>query len=231
MCDCERHRTINHSRVNFSCCSSQLTCASARYNADCASHSDEATFCSCVFRRCAATGRSRYTFRRRTVVQPLQSLYKRFTRRRFYLSCTLRFCLNGFFLWTFLVAPILSDILQHSPLSGKKRLSFGIIPVKACHPGGGRHLDQERPRPIQPAPFKLREYVPKMSELTIGASGPAEGPVKREQLQANWNPDIMFKDEEQNNEDRMMTEVSKNFLKTFTRLLVQPNKLARSFRA
>ena len=81
----------------------------------------------------------------------------------------------------------------------------------ACRPGVGNGAVRRPQRKLRPL---LRyEYVPKMSELTLGASGSANGRIERgtqrfrDELYANWNPDIIFEDKEQNNEDRYMTEV------------------------
>ena len=95
--------------------------------------------------------------------------------------------------------------------------------VAACRPGVGNGGVRRPHRKLRPL---LRfEYVPKMSELTLGASGPALGRIERgtkrfrDELFANWNPDIIFEDREQNNEDRYMTEV--NRLQTLTPVSTQ----------
>ena len=126
---------------------------------------------------------------------------------------SVKYCFFLFATWVFLFAPILNDTLRYA-LPQKYRISIGgAIVAQGCHPS--RVLGPSRPRPtVNLTPFQRNEYVPKVSEQTIGASGPAEGPIYRDtpryhnDLRPNWNPDIEFRDEERTNEDRMMTEVS-----------------------
>lgn len=65
-------------------------------------------------------------------------------------------------------------------------------------------------------PLVQRQYIPNVSENTLGASGRAEGPIRRKdrrfkELVQNWNPDIEFRDDERTGADRMMTQVSLAF--------------------
>lgn len=61
-------------------------------------------------------------------------------------------------------------------------------------------------------PLIYGQYIPNRSELSLAASGPAEGRIVKgsprfKELTENHNTDIVFKDEEHNGEDRIMTQV------------------------
>ena len=81
--------------------------------------------------------------------------------------------------------------------------------VLPCSPGpryGYRHRYKHL------SPLERGQYVPNLSETTIGASGPAEEPIRRGtskfgDLVANYNPDVVFMDEENDGSDRVMTKV------------------------
>lgn len=82
--------------------------------------------------------------------------------------------------------------------------------AEACGPGrpGGR-----RSRLRRYPPLVQRQYIPNVSENTLGASGRPEGPIRRrdkrfKELVQNWNPDIEFRDDERTGADRMMSQVS-----------------------
>lgn len=109
------------------------------------------------------------------------------------------------FLLYFLISPLFISILQWERL-------VMIPPVSGCRPGP--HPPGTRPAPRKLEPLKYRQHVPNVSEKTIGASGPSDGKIVRDskrfrdELTRNLNPNIVFKDEERTNADRMMTEVS-----------------------
>lgn len=82
--------------------------------------------------------------------------------------------------------------------------------TEACGPGrGGGRRRMLRKYP----PLVQRQYIPNVSENTLGASGRAEGAITRKdrrfrELVQNWNPDIEFRDDERTGADRMMSQVS-----------------------
>ncbi|GFR99525.1 hedgehog protein [Elysia marginata] len=80
----------------------------------------------------------------------------------------------------------------------------------ACAPRGGSGTRRHR-RKLTPLVFK--QHVPNVSENTLGASGLADGPIKRKDprfkdLVRNYNSDIWFRDEENTGADRIMSQVS-----------------------
>lgn len=82
--------------------------------------------------------------------------------------------------------------------------------VQGCGPGPGYGV-RSRPRVLTPMHYK--QFFPNFSENNLGASGKAEGKIARNserfnELVCNYNPDIVFKDEENTNADRFMTKVS-----------------------
>ncbi|XP_020315247.1 desert hedgehog protein [Oncorhynchus kisutch] len=86
--------------------------------------------------------------------------------------------------------------------------------VQGCGPGPGYGF-RHRSRKLTPMPYKT--YFPKLSENNLGASGRSEGKITRNserfnELVCNYNPDIIFKDEEKTLADRFMTKRCKDCL-------------------
>ena len=122
-------------------------------------------------------------------------------------------CVRFFLTWTLIVGPAIQ--LIWISLFPKTALFGAVLQAEACHPGHNGNGGSRPRSTFDFRPFQFGEYVPKVSELTIGASGPSDGPVHRntdrykKTLSRVVNPDVQFITENGVAVNQVMTHVSK----------------------
>lgn len=128
------------------------------------------------------------------------------------MTSSMRLCLYGFITWLLVADPLVCDILRQAASWTDQPFVGRTILAGACRtaqvPGDFRPSHRFQP-------LKLREFVPRYSEQSPIASGPAKGPIpsNSSQLVTVITTMIVFKDDEANMEDRKMTKVRYQFVK------------------
>jgi len=96
-----------------------------------------------------------------------------------------------------------------SPLLVLLLTSLQIHPTDPCNPGRGYGRRRTQGRSI---PLVLKQHVPNVPETSLAASGPPEGGVDRgterfRRLVVSDNADVVFKNNEGNGQDLIMSVV------------------------
>ena len=112
----------------------------------------------------------------------------------------------------------LSSFIIHSLLLA----SLVVDKSYACGPGRGG-IRRRGPRKLTPLVY--RQHVPNYSERSLAASGLTVGSLDRSderfrKLVANYNPDVLFKDEENTGADRLMTQVCLKYINCFSKSIL-----------
>jgi hedgehog protein len=106
-----------------------------------------------------------------------------------------------------LLSPIIIHIMR---LEALLLIAASLVSLSAgCGPGRG---PSRRRGTRKLLPLIYKQHEPNFSERALAASGLPDGKVSREdaafrKLVPNYNPDILFKDEEGTGADRIMTQV------------------------
>ncbi len=106
-----------------------------------------------------------------------------------------------------LLSPIVIHIMR---LEALLLIAASLVSLTAaCGPGRG---PSRRRGTRKLLPLIYKQHEPNFSERALAASGLPDGKVSREdaafrKLVPNYNPDILFKDEEGTGADRIMTQV------------------------